>query len=232
MKGFSGFPQKGRLTKIPGLFFSALLPQIDSLAEMKVTLYCFWRLQQKEGQVTYVWEDELAGDQIFMAGLAGREEQRRQALQEGLERAVARGTLLQVEVSRRDGQTGRMYFVNTERGRAAVKGIEAGKWSPDAEPDTLLDLSVERPNIFTLYEQNIGPLTPLIADRLQDFEATYPSDWIEEAIRIAVARNKRNLSYMDAILKRWQTEGRQDNRDHTSDGQRFISGKYRDEIEY
>jgi len=231
MKGFSGFPQKGRLTKIPGLFFSALLPQIDSLAELKVTLYCFWRLQQKEGQTVYLWEEELASDQIFMSGLGVRGDQQRQALQEGLERAVARGTLLQVEVDRQ-GQTKNLYFVNTERGRAAVKGIEAGKWRPDTDPDTLLDLSVERPNIFTLYEQNIGPLTPLIAERLQDLETTYPADWIEEAVQISVARNKRNLSYIDAVLKRWQAEGRQDYRDRTRDAQRYISGKYRDEIEH
>jgi DNA replication protein len=231
MKGFNGFPQKGRLIKIPGLFFSALLPQIDSLAELKVTLYCFWRLQQKEGQLAYLWESELASDQVFMSGLAAREDQRIELLREGLERAVARGTLLHVQLNR-SGKTENLYFVNTERGRAAVKGIEAGRWSPDTAPDTLLDLSVERPNVFTLYEQNIGPLTPLIAERLQDFEATYPAGWIEEAIQIAVARNKRNLSYVDAVLNRWQAEGRQDNRARTGDGERFISGKYRDEIEH
>ena len=52
MKGFAGFPDgKLRLTQIPNLFFSDLLPIIDNLAEMKVTLYAFWALSQREGAV-------------------------------------------------------------------------------------------------------------------------------------------------------------------------------------
>ncbi len=36
MKGFSGFPSgKQRLTSIPNLFFSDLLPAIDTLVELK-----------------------------------------------------------------------------------------------------------------------------------------------------------------------------------------------------
>ena len=55
MKGFPGFPEgKQRLTSIPNLFFSDLLPDIDNLAEMKVTLYSFWALSQKEGAVRYI----------------------------------------------------------------------------------------------------------------------------------------------------------------------------------
>ena len=52
MKGFPGFPDgKVRLTQVPNLFFSDLLPIIDNMAELKVTLYAFWALGQKEGKV-------------------------------------------------------------------------------------------------------------------------------------------------------------------------------------
>jgi DnaD/phage-associated family protein len=67
---------------------------------------------------------------------------------------------------------------------------------------------VDRPNIFALYEQNIGPLTPMLADLLRDAEATYPADWIADAMKIAVENNKRNWRYVEAILKSWATEGR------------------------
>jgi DNA replication protein len=231
MKGFSGFPQKGRLTKIPGLFFSELLPQIDSLAELKVTLYCFWRLQRKEGWVGYLRHREILSDQIFMSGLGAREDERRTALLDALERAVARGTLLHVQVHHK-GRDEDLYFVNTSRGRAVVKSIEQGKWEPGDDDQTLLDLSVERPNIFTLYEQNIGPLTPLIADRLRDVEQTYPEEWIDEAIEIAVGRNRRNIGYVEGILRRWRTEGRAADGTQTNDGWRYVSGKYGDEIDH
>jgi DnaD/phage-associated family protein len=67
-----------------------------------------------------------------------------------------------------------------------------------------------RPNIFELYEDNIGLLSPLLADELRDAEATYPSDWIGDAFRIAVANNVRKWSYIQAILESWATEGRGD----------------------
>lgn len=229
MKGFNGFPQKGRLIRLPVAFFSELLPAIDTLAELKVTLYCLWRLQQKEGQVPYLRRSEIAADQVFMSGLGPREDDRREALQDGLERAVARGTLLYVHVQAEKWEED-LYFVNTPRGQAAVEGIETGEWTPRLDRTTPVDVVVERPNIYTLYEQNIGPLTPLIADSLNDLEQTYSREWIEEAIRIAVERNARKLSYVEGILKRWQSEGRGEAQQN--DSRRYISGKYSDDIEY
>lgn len=67
----------------------------------------------------------------------------------------------------------------------------------------------ERPNIFVLYEQNIGLLTPSIAEKLRDAHYQYPSEWIEAAFQRALQYNKRSWDYISAILKRWGTEGRQ-----------------------
>lgn len=231
MKGFSGFAAKGRLVKIPTQFFSELLPHIDHLTELKVTLYCFWRLQQREGRVLFLRLREILSDEVFLSGLGARDDERRAALMEGLERAVARGTLLHV-VARSEGAEEDLYFMNTPRGRAAVRGIEEGKWQPPLRSSTSFDLTIERPNIFTLYEQNIGPLTPLIAEALRDIEETYPQEWIEEAFQIAVERNARRLAYIQAVLKRWRAEGRAGRNAPAADGRRFISGKYREDIEY
>src|SRR5262245_15502426 len=112
MDGFNGFPAKGRLTKIPGLFFSELLPQIDHLGELKITLYAFWRLQHKEGHTVFLRRFEIANDETFMAGLGARKVDQQAALDEGLERAVARGTLLHVRVEG-GKRTDDLYFVNT-----------------------------------------------------------------------------------------------------------------------
>lgn len=67
-------------------------------------------------------------------------------------------------------------------------------------------------NIFTLYHQNIGELTPLLADDLRDAEKTFPNEWFEDAFKEAVAHNARNWKYVLAILKRWKEKGRGDNR--------------------
>lgn len=233
MKGFPGFPDgKLRLTQIPNLFFSDLLPIIDHLAELKVTLYAFWALGQKEGQVRYLRLTDFLNDTEFVKGLAPTVQQAAEALQDGIERAVARGTFLHVNIESADGKMD-LYFLNTEKGRAAVDGITRGEWRPNPNQDEPITLLVERPNIFVLYEQNIGPLTPMIADELRDAERTYPMRWVQEAIQQAVENNVRKWRYVVSILERWRQEGRQDGigrRDTQKDARPQIPDELKDII--
>jgi DnaD/phage-associated family protein len=230
MKDFPGFPAgKVRFTSIPNLFFSELLPAIDDLAELKVTLHIFWLLSQKKGYPRYVSFKELSGDGALLGGLKSSGQGSKEALREGLKRAVARGTLLHVAVEQ-NGRRDELYFMNTDQGRQAVEKIRGGQLEIGvtvlpAEPP----LEVERPNIFVLYEQNIGLLQPLIAEQLKDAEQTYPGEWIEEAFQIAVEQNKRSWAYVHAILERWASEGKDDGkgkRDSRKDRYRYIEGKY------
>ena len=235
MKGFAGFPS-GRLraTRIPSLFFSELLPAIDTLAELKVTLYCFWLAGRRPHFPPGVRRAELLADEGLLAGLAEPERDAVEALQEGLERAVARGTLIHVTMET-GGRSEDWYFLNTESGRAAVERLRRGDWGELAEvAPTAVRLEVERPNIFVLYEQNIGLLQPMIAEELREAEQRYPPDWIEEAFREAARMNKRNWRYVQAILERWATEGRNGRRgdDSAAQRRRYISGRYADLIEH
>jgi DnaD/phage-associated family protein len=89
---------------------------------------------------------------------------------------------------------------------------------------------MERPNVFGLYEENIGPLTPLIGDALKDAEQSYAPEWIRDAIELAVRNNKRSWSYCEAILRRWKEEGRgakQNRRDDQAARQRDVEEKIR-----
>lgn len=216
MKGFPGFPDgKQRITAVPSLFFSDLLPIIDNIAELKVTLYAIWALTHKEGKVRYLRLTDFLNDSAFVKGLDGSLNEATDLLLDGIERAVHRGTFLHINIEGADGQAD-LYFLNTEKGRAAVDGITRGEWRPTADPDETFTVLVERPNIFTLYEQNIGALTPLIADELRDAEQTYPQRWIEDAIKLAVSNNVRKWRYILSILERWRQEGRQDKRDGIS----------------
>ena len=72
--------------------------------------------------------------------------------------------------------------------------------------------STERPNAYALYEQNIGMLTPVVAEQIREAEETYPSEWIEEAIREAVTANVRTWRYISRILERWEIQGKADGR--------------------
>lgn len=198
MNKFKGFSDSETFTQIPDSFFQRLLKDIEDMEELKVTLYFLWRVEQMEGPFRALTRLDF---DVKALGLSA------EAIARGLEKAVKRGTLLQAS-PRSAGRGGRKdtrrYFVlNSPRGRAAVQAMESGQWSPQASATPPL----ERPNIFRLYEENIGPLTPLIADTLKDAEEVYSAEWIADAIEVAVKNNKRNWRYCEAILKRWKDEG-------------------------
>ena len=112
-------------------------------------------------------------------------------------------------------------------------------WQPESEAGLSIEPPQEAPNIFQLYEENIGPLTPMLAEALGEAEDTYPLEWIEEAIRIAVEKNKRNWRYAAAILERWQREGPhgrkeklEDRRDPEKARRRYVEGEFSDFVEH
>ena len=266
MPAFAGFPPgKNPYTPLPEAFFTSILPEIEDVGEVKVTLHLFWLLYQKRGTPRCASDRELLADPLLRRTLRRLGDPRppEERLRAALELAFARGTVLRVRV-RVDGEIVTWYFFNTERSRRAVARLLDGALSPeilldlegplpptyyadvageretfdddasdDADPPAdatpvgsfgrtqrglgsgearpllhRLSVEVERPNIYTLYEQNIGLLLPLVAEELREAEEQYPWEWVEAAFREAVQQNKRKWSYIRAILKRWETEGK------------------------
>ena len=237
MQKFDGFPAGSKLspTAFPAMFFSDLLPAINDLAELKVTLFCFWALHQKEGRYRYLRRCDFCNDTALMQGLQTTKPKTavEMTLDKALSRAAKRGTLVCAEVAL-DSGIETLYFVNTEKGRAAVEQIKSGAWQP-GDSEHPVEILPERPNIYRLYEANIGALTPIVADHLKDAEKDYPLDWIEDAIRGAVVNNKRSWRYIQAILKRRESEGKQGElagRPTGQNGQQYVSGEFADFIEH
>lgn len=233
MQKFAGFPDGSKLspTAFPALFFTELLPLIDNLAELKVTLFCFWALHQKEGRFRYLRQSEFQNP-VLLDGLraACPDAPVETALADGLARTIERGTLLTAQVEL-ESTTETLFFVNTALGRLAVAQVAAGAWKPGGE---CIEILPERPNIYRLYEANIGMLTPMIRDALVDAESEYPVEWIESAIREAAERNKPSWRYIQSILKRWEREGRsrEPGRPAGQDGKHYVSGQFADFIEH
>lgn len=200
MNKFQGFTDSETFTQLPDRFFHQLLKEIKDADELKVTLYFLWRVEHMDGPLRALSRMDFDVKEL---GLGAEEVTR------GLEKAVKRGSLLKVQ-----RETKVYFLLNSPRGRAAVKAIEGGKWTPNGTSTP----PVERPNVFRLYEENIGPLTPLIADALKDAEELYSDEWVAEAIEMAVKNNKRNWKYCEAVLKRWKDEGRHGKKDQQDFG--------------
>lgn len=212
MKAFKGFQSTETFTAIPDVLFHELLGLITGEPELKVVLHALWRMEKAETSVHW-----LAAQDFSPASLGLSSEQ----IEQGLAAATAHGILLAAGSGRNT-----RYFLNSPRGRAAADALRAGKAS-SFEPGYA---PLERPTVFKLYEENIGPLTPLMADALKDAEEVYSESWISEAIELAVRNNKRSWSYCEAILKRWKEEGRgqkQNRRDDQAARQRDTEEKIR-----
>ncbi len=231
MKQFTGFPAKMQFTPLPNPFFSVLLPQINDIAELKTTLYILGALYQKRGYPRFIAFGELVSNRSLMSTLGEGAKPPDEVLRQALGMATKRGTILHMALDR-DGISEDIYFINSDQDRQIITKIQNGELSLaglKVGRHTCIETG-EQPDIFTLYEQNIGMLTPMIADELREAEKLYPASWIQDAIKEAVNQSIHKWSYISAMLERWSSEGKRSGayrRDSKKTGpDKYIKQKY------
>jgi DnaD/phage-associated family protein len=84
--------------------------------------------------------------------------------------------------------------------------VVEGERKNDENPTTTTSKIIG--DIFKSYESNIGKISPAISDRIKALIAEHPPDWIIDAIEKATRSEKRNLSYVEGILRGWKQEGK------------------------
>lgn len=228
MINFKGFNvQNDNQIPIPDAFFTDLLPEMDNLDELRAVLFIFWYLSSLPDEPRYLRLGDLLKDDRLAGSFGSTNQEHQERLMTALQKACERGVLIAADFEQEPH-----YFLNSERGQASRDGLLAGAWQPGEGDHPTLVLQPQRPNIYALYEQNIGPLTPILAETLQDAEQTYPLEWIEDAIKIAVIKNVRTWRYVEAILKSWKEKGRDgtDRKATEENRKRDSEGKYADYI--
>ena len=185
---------------LPDSFFTQAMPKIQDLAELKVVLYVSYLILRMPDHPHFVTYKELKAESCRLSAESGEE-----TLRQALASAVKHGALLHSTLN--------------------LNGILEDVYS--------LTVDSRQPpaiNIFALYEQNIGIITPMIAEELKEAEKLYPPQWIEEAFKEAVTLNKRSWKYIARILERWASEGK-DNGEYKRDlkkggPDKYIKGRY------
>ncbi len=205
---FDGFTSSETFVQIPDSFI-ALMGEIEDIAELKVALYAIARIERMEGNFRGLSEADFNESAL---GLSVTQ------IRRGLKKAVERGVMLKSAQ-----ETRAFYFLNSPRGRLSAASFAKGQI--EATSSRLPNPS----NLFKLYEENIGALTPLLADMLKEAEQNYPSAWFAEAIEIAVSRNIRHWKYIEAILRRWKENGKDEikrSEDSVKDAPRYDDGEF------
>ena len=200
----SSSQRKTDFISLPDSFFTQAVPKIQDLAELKIVLYVSYLILRKQDHphpdIIGVTYKELKAESCRLSAELDEE-----TIRQALNSAVEHGTLLHSTLN--------------------INGVLEDVYS-------LTDDSRQPPaiNIFALYEQNIGIITPMIAEELKEADKLYPPQWIEEAFKAAVTLNKRSWGYIARILERWASEGKDSGeykRDiKKDDPDKYIKGRY------
>ena len=197
---FAGFVAGGETVRIPAQFFVELLPALEDGVELRVTLYALYAIGRRAGTRPLRGSELAAAAPLVRAldGAGGRE-----AIAPALERAVARGSLLACALD--DGDTA--YLANNEAGRRAMERVRSGAVQV---PGARVLPARTAPQVSTAaqaYEQEIGLVTPSVAEALAAAGERYPEGWVAAALRAAARHNARSWAYAEAILRRWERDG-------------------------
>ena len=199
---------------IPLAFLRDVLPQISNTDELQASLAVFRLVAEAESDETPVAENTILSDAPLRRALqqSGSASTLDRRIFDALELAVGRNTFLRF-VARTADHERAWYYLNTAETRAFVQAMQQGSVEPPCtvwDGQRLPQIAIDPPNAFRLYEQNIGPLTPIIADQITAAASEYPAEWIEDAIAEAVSYNKRSWRYIQRILENWQESGRRE----------------------
>jgi len=194
---------KTDFVSLPESFFTEALRKIQDLAELKIVLYASYLIARKSGHPHFVTYKELKAESSRLSPELNEE-----TLRQALNSAVGHGVL--------------------SHSTLKINGVLEDVYSLTIP--MYGNRQAQSVNIFALYEQNIGIITPMIAEELKDAERLYPGAWIEEAFKEAVALNKRSWRYIARILERWASEGK-DSGEHKRDTKKggpdkYIKGRY------
>ena len=222
---------------MPSEFFDEILPAVREIAELKVLLTVYRLLADPAWSDGMLPESALLSDGRLTSGIRplGGTRPAEEHVRQGIELALARGVLLRVRiVSDEHGEP--WLLPGTPANRRRLHLLETGRASLPAGVAAVVGaarVEPERPNVFRLYEQNVGLVTPIIADQLIEALELYPESWIEDAIGEAVSYNRRQWRYIQRVLERWATEGRGNEADRRNgrtaapfDPNRHLRGKY------
>jgi DNA replication protein len=203
----SNSQRKTDFVSLPDSFFTQAVSKIQDLAELKVVLYAAYLILQKQERPYFVTYKELRSHEL-MATMGEK------TVLQALNLAVEHGTLLHSTLNI-NGVLEDVYSLTVDSHQPSARLPSPGG---------------QAVNIFALYEQNIGIITPMIAEELKEADKLYPPQWIEEAFKEAVTLNKRSWKYIARILERWASEGKDSGeyrRNVKKDGSdKYIKGRY------
>ena len=207
-----------KMIPVPAQLFTEILPRLHNESQLRATLYTWYAIASKGSGQRYVYLSQLLTDPVLLSWfthLGGKN-----GIRHGLDLSCKEGVFLQLRIDEDD----KILAPNDESGARLITDLKADlksesvahhNQSRGSNPETDYEKTVVS-NVIEKYENEIGMLTPVIADMIAIAEQTYPTTWILEALDIAAQSNARSWKYVTAILARWKNEGKNNDNEKTS----------------
>lgn len=203
--GFDGFLSGAPHTPLPQALLRDLVPAMSDPAELIVTLYAVEAISRVPRYPRRISRRDLRESRPLIEALGTLCSSRDvdEAFSDGVNTAVERGSLLQGR-SVEDGVWTEWIALNDADGRRAM---ESASMLPVASP------SYGREPVYSsapeIWQSAFGTsLPPILAEEVKAAESRYGSDWLHDAFAEAASNNARSWRYVQAILERWEQEGR------------------------
>lgn len=208
-------------------FLNEVLPRLNDADSIKVLFYIQAHLAKQEGDNRYLFARQIVQSSTLQHWMGAENSENR--IQQTLNKTISSGFLISGKIRPENSKT--LVFWNDDNGKNTLQRLQNGLWQPSPTDHPVKEQAKQQKNIYQLYEENIGPLTPLLSEDLTAAQEDFSIQWIEEAIHIAVQNNARSWRYVDAVLKSWQKEGKnvQSRRDSkTNESRRNKSSEFDD----
>ena len=202
---FDGFPSGAPVTPLPQALLRDLAPTMSDPAELIVTLYAVEAISRVRRFPRRLRCQDLRESRSLIEALAGICAPREvdEAFAEGLDAATERGSLLRAR-SVEDGVWDEWIALNDADGRRALESASM--------PPTSSSVYGREPVYSSapeIWQSAFGtPMPPILAEEVKAAESRYGSDWLHDAFAESAANGVRSWRYAQAILERWETEGR------------------------
>lgn len=202
---FEGFSSGAPVTPLPQAVLRDLAPLMTDPAELIVTLYAVEAISRVRRYPRRMLCQDLRESRSMIEALASMCGPRDvdEAFADGLDAAVERGSLLRARAVE-DGVWNEWIALNDADGRRAL-----GAASMPQARQSVQGREAAYGSASEIWQSAFGTaMPPILTEEVKAAESRFGIDWLLDAFQEAAANNVRNWRYVQAILERWETSGR------------------------
>ena len=196
----SAFPKGVHFTPVPSPLLGPMLKQVSSYNELVCLLRFLNLIHLRKESPKWIEQNMLVSDDVLQSVIGSAED-----ILDAIEKCIKNRIILRAAVGTIKGN--KVLVLNTYDAKSNLDRITESIGHDESALE-VVDNATSTENIFSLYENNIGSINPLITEELKYAKERYPDGWIHDAFREAVINNARSWRYVQSILENWHANGR------------------------